>query len=230
MWLLKRLYKMLRGKELALHESLSLLSVLYYYYEKGALQLLRGSLVKPLLGKSKGFFFLGRGVSIYRKSKFFIGKNVFLGSNGYFDCFSINGVHLGDYVTIREQAWLQLTSDLVNPGDGIFIGDQTYIGPRVVLGGAASLVIGSRCQIGANVSFIAENHLFESGQEIFSQGVSRKGINIGNDCWIGNNVVVLDGVNLGAGCVVAAGAVVTKSFENGSVIAGLPAKLMRHRV
>lgn len=64
---------------------------------------------------------------------------------------------------------------------------------------------------------------------IKNQGVSNKGIKIGNNCWIGSNVTFLDGSELADGCVVAAGAVVTKKFSENSVIGGVSAKIIKIR-
>jgi acetyltransferase-like isoleucine patch superfamily enzyme len=62
------------------------------------------------------------------------------------------------------------------------------------------------------------------------QGVSRKGIKIGKNCWIGSKVTILDGVEIGDSCIVAAGAVVNKSFPSNSVIGGVPAKILKSRI
>jgi len=62
-----------------------------------------------------------------------------------------------------------------------------------------------------------------------AQGVTRAGIVIEDDCWLGAGAKILDGVTVGAGSVVGAGAVVTRSFPPKSVIGGVPAKLLRHR-
>ena len=67
-------------------------------------------------------------------------------------------------------------------------------------------------------------------EAIRQQGVTRKGINIGRNCWIGSKVTILDGVTIGEGCIIAAGAVVTQSFPENSVIAGVPAKLIKSRL
>lgn len=161
------------------------------------------------------------------RSQLHSGAGVFIGDYSYLNCYSRGGVTLRRNVTVREFAWLQLTSRLDSPGDSIEIGDDTYIGPRSILGAAAALRIGRRCQIGANVSFIAESHLFTAGDEIFSQGVSRSGITVGDDCWIGNNAVVLDGVEIGAGSVVGAAKVATKSLPARAVAVGVPARVIR---
>ena len=56
-----------------------------------------------------------------------------------------------------------------------------------------------------------------------------KEINIGNDVWIGLNVTLLDGVNIGNGSIIAAGAVVTKDVLPYSIVGGVPAKLIKMR-
>ena len=63
---------------------------------------------------------------------------------------------------------------------------------------------------------------------IKNQGESRKGVEIGNNCWIGANSTILDGVKIGDNTVIAAGSVVTKSFPKGVVIGGLPAKIIKN--
>ena len=84
---------------------------------------------------------------------------------------------------------------------------------------------------GQNIRFHAENHLYDNpDQPIYQQGVTHKGIEIGDNCWIGAGVVFLDGAKIGNGCVVAANAVVTKSFGDNLVIGGIPAKKLRDRV
>ena len=56
-----------------------------------------------------------------------------------------------------------------------------------------------------------------------------KGVKIGDNCWLDSKVTFLDGSKVGNGCIVAAGSVVTKSFEDNVIIAGVPAKIIKHR-
>ena len=218
-----------RGKRVSSFGGMKLSQVFLYMFRKGGVPAIRGVLIRPFLGAVKGVFFIGRGVNIMFASKLILGRNVYIGDYSYLNCYSKKGVHIGNNVSIREFAWLQLTSRLDNPGETIVIGDDTYIGPRVNLGAAATVEIGSRCQIGANVSFIAESHSFEEFGEIFNQGVTRKGIKVGNDCWIGNGVTILDGVIIGSGTVIGAGSVVTKDIPSQSVALGIPARVIRSR-
>ncbi|MEY2829960.1 MAG: hypothetical protein RIQ33_1818, partial [Bacteroidota bacterium] len=113
-------------------------------------------------------------------------------------------------------------------GKFIKIGNNVGMGEFAYLGGAAGLEIGDDCIIGQYLSCHPENHNFENPDELIRlQGTTRKGIKIGKNCWIGSKVTFLDGVEIGDGCVIAAGSVVNKSFPSQSVIGGVPAKLLK---
>ena len=64
-------------------------------------------------------------------------------------------------------------------------------------------------------------------KNIKDQGLEKIGINIGQNCWIGAKVTILDGVEIGNNCVIGAGSVVTKSFPDNTIIAGVPARVIR---
>ncbi len=192
--------------------------------EKGLGPGLRGALRTPMLGSSVFPLFVGRGVRILGKRHLFLGRGVSIGDFTYLDAYSQEGFHIADGVTLREGGWAQATSGLGSPGVGLWIGRDTYIGPRVYLGVGAAVMIGARCQIGGNVSIIAESHMFDGTADIFGQGVSREGVRIGEDCWIGNGVTVLDGVTIGDGCVIGAHSLVTTSLEPRTVAFGTPAR------
>jgi acetyltransferase-like isoleucine patch superfamily enzyme len=201
-----------------------------YICSRGIAPLIRGlSLFFINFDAVKFPFFRGKGVRIHHSHLISSGSGFYVGDYSYINCLSVTGLRVGKRVTIREFCWLQMTSSTNNLGEGISIGDYTYIGPRCNLGAAAMIIIGNNCQIGAGVSFIAENHLFESNKSIFGQGVSRKGIRVGDDCWMGNNVVILDGVTIGQGVVIGASSVVTKDLPDGAVAVGVPARIISIR-
>jgi acetyltransferase-like isoleucine patch superfamily enzyme len=133
-------------------------------------------------------------------------------------------------VSIREFAWIQATSSLDDPGEGLCIGDNTYIGPRSILGAAGGITIGSNVLLGAGVHLLAENHEFrDMNRRINQQGVTRKGIVIEDDVWIGNAAIVLDGVHIGRGAVIGAASVVTRDVSAFTVVAGNPARVIGKR-
>lgn len=223
-------YRLMKGRELRLAHGVGTREILTYGWTRGAMPFLRGLFSYPWLAKVGGPLFLGRGVILLYRYKLSVGKGCYIGDYSYINCLSLGGVRLGNGVTLREGAWVQLSSSLSNVGTLIEIGDSTYIGPRVVLGAGGPLLIGKNCQIGAGVNFIAENHLYKGEGAIFDKEVTKKGISVGDDCWIGNNVIVLDGVQIGNSCVIAAGAVVTKDVPDFHVAMGVPAKSVSSRV
>ena len=191
--------------------------------------LFRGFRVLFMLRKPKGMM-LGKGVSIFNSSKIKWGKFLRLGNQVYVSALSKNGIQFGDNVSIGAFSRVIVSTSLNNIGDKIVIGNNVGIGEFAYLGGAGSLKIGDECIVGQYLSCHPENHNYEDLETaIRHQGVSRKGISIGKNCWIGSKVTILDGVNIGNGSILAAGSVVTKSFPEYSIIGGVPAKLLKNR-
>jgi acetyltransferase-like isoleucine patch superfamily enzyme len=92
------------------------------------------------------------------------------------------------------------------------------------------VVIGDYVMVAPNVTIAGGNHgtRLDGGPMTFQPCVAR-GIRIGDDVWIGANVVVVDGVTIGNGAVVAAGAVVTRDVPTNVIVGGVPAKIIRNR-
>lgn len=105
------------------------------------------------------------------------------------------------------------------------VGEQTWIGPGVVLDGSGGLTIGSFCSISAG----AQIYTHDTVQWALSGGGAepeRAPTRIGNRCYIGPNVVVAKGVTIGDGCIVGAGAVVLADLPPGSKAVGAPARVV----
>lgn len=114
-------------------------------------------------------------------------------------------------------------------GGNVSIGEDTFIGPNVVIYGHGNVTIGNDCLIAMGCKIVAANHSYELGTNINKQKNIFEPINIGNDVWMGADVKVLAGVNIGDGCVIAAGSVVTKSISANTIVAGVPAKVIKQR-
>ncbi len=191
--------------------------------------LFRGLKVLFLFRKPKGMM-LGKGVSFFNISKIKWGKFLRLGNQVYVSALSKNGIHFGNNVSIGAFSRVIVSTSLNDIGDKIVIGNNVGIGEFAYLGGAGGLEIGDECIVGQYLSCHPENHNYENiNLSIRHQGVSRKGIKIGKNCWIGSKVTILDGVSIGNGSIIAAGSVVTKSFSENSIIGGVPAKLLKSR-
>lgn len=110
---------------------------------------------------------------------------------------------------------------------GIEIGSNAYIGANCNIGLS---IIGDDVLLGSNVHIISGRHVHSFQRAdipIRLQGGTLKKTVIGHDCWVGNNAVVM--ADLGDGCVVGAGSVVTKSIPPKGVVAGNPAQLIQRR-
>lgn len=133
-----------------------------------------------------------------------------------------------------------LTSILGRVGPGVFIepplsidygcnislGDNVYANFNLVILDCGMVTIGHRVLFGPNVSIFAATH--ETDVQSRRDGVEyAKPVTIGDDCWIGGNVSIMPGVNIGKGCTIGAGSVVTKDIPSFSVAMGSPARVVK---
>lgn len=174
--------------------------------------------------------FVGRHVKILEKSKLYMGSKVKLHDHVYIDALSRNGVTLGEGVVLGRGTRIECSGNIEHVGKGIFIGDGSTFGNDCFFGAAGGIKIGRDVLAGQYIRFHSENHVYADRHvRIREQGVTHKGIRIGDDCWIGSGAVFLDGAKIRDGCVVAANAVVTGTFPENVVIGGIPAKIIKKR-
>lgn len=127
---------------------------------------------------------------------------------------------LGDYSVIESFACIN------NAVGDVIIGDHTRIGLHNTIIGPVT--IGCHVNLAQGITVTALNHNFEdSDKRIDEQGVSTTPVTIEDDIWIGANAVILPGVTIGNHSVVAAGSVVTKNVPPHSLVAGVPAKIIK---
>lgn len=114
-------------------------------------------------------------------------------------------------------------------GDNVFIGRHVSI--TTSLSGRSPITIGNDVLLAEGVKIIGGNHEFRSLElRINQQGEGKQGrILIGDDVWIGAGAIVLTGVSIGSGAVIAAGSVVTKDVPPLAIVGGVPAKIIRYR-
>ena len=127
---------------------------------------------------------------------------------------------LGDYSVIESFACIN------NAVGDVIIGDHTRIGLHNTIIGPVD--IGNHVNLAQGITVTALNHNFSDiNKRIDEQGVSTNPVTIEDDVWVGANAVILPGVTIGEHCVVAAGAVVTKDVPPHSLVAGVPAKVIK---
>lgn len=200
-------------------------------YSRTVAKIFRGVVRRFFLKQAKGLFLVGRGVQISH------GRHITCGKNVKFEDFSeihglcSDGLVFGDYVTISRGVMIRPSSYYGNDlGKGLVMGEHSSIGPYGYIGCSGKITIGKNVMFGPKCSLFAENHNFsDTESSIKSQGVNQKGITVEDDCWIGSNVVILDGVTIGKGSVIGAGTLVTKDVLAGSVVMDKREKRIKER-
>ncbi len=137
-------------------------------------------------------------------------------------------VHLGDACSLEHSIYFNVAGGYRTDG-GVFLGQGTFVGSGCEFNITAAITVGANCLIASGCRFIDHNHGTEVGIPMKLQKEEEDPICIGPDVWIGANCVILKGVSIGEGAIVAAGSVVTKSLQSMGIFAGVPARLLRLR-
>ncbi len=164
------------------------------------------------------------------RGKFYHAGNVRIESNVFINALSIYGIKCGRNVSFGRNTTMIVSGSLQSLGKGVVIGNNVGLGTHGFYGGSGGLEIGDDTIFGNYVSVHPENHNYgDLDIPIRLQGVNHKGIKIGKGCWIGAKATILDGADIGDGCIVAAGAIVRGKFPPNSIIGGIPAKIIKMR-
>jgi acetyltransferase-like isoleucine patch superfamily enzyme len=123
----------------------------------------------------------------------------------------------------------RVTVKLVGAEASLRLGAHVFIGRDCLFDLSGAVEIGDGTMLAPSCRIIDHNHGTAAGEEIWRQECEHRPVRIGRGAWLGAGAIVLPGVTIGDGAVVAAGAVVTKSVEPMAIVAGNPARLIRHR-
>lgn len=170
-------------------------------------------LIKPIIVVSYEFiqqlvFALPR----YRTMNFL--KTIFL---------KLNGAKIGRGCTFYPRVWIA-------PGRGLVLGDNVDLALDVLITTGGGVEIGDRSLIGYRAQIISANHEIPKDYgRIFRSGHVKAMVTIGKDVWVGGNSMILPGVTIGDGAVVAGGSVVSKDVPPYTIVGGIPAKFIKKR-
>ena len=174
---------------------------------------------------------LGKHCTIRNPQCLTVGRNFVAEDHSEIQALSKFGVTFGDNVTVGSFAMIRPSGYYGREiGEGMCMGDSSNVGPYCYIGCSGFVTIGSNVLMGPRVSIIAESHNFSRTDiTIKQQDVTRRGVQIGDDCWLGSNSVILAGTSIGKGAIVGAGAVVTADVPDYAIVGGVPARPIRNR-
>lgn len=184
-------------------------------------------LVYRLIIKMEGWAAIENGVRIRFGDNLRLGHGTYI-DNGVYLHATPNGIDIGANSMVMHGAVLHVYNFRDIPHSGIHIGEDCLVGEYSIIRGQGGVYIGDRVYTSPYTQVIAVNHIFDDPAKPFiNQGITAEGIVIEDDVWLGSGAIITDGVTIGKGSVVAAGAVVTQDVEPGTVVGGVPAKVIR---
>jgi acetyltransferase-like isoleucine patch superfamily enzyme len=187
---------------------------------------LRGYAYRSLFGGIGKGCFIEKDVRWQVPRSVVLGRRVMVGQGCFVDAHSLTSrIELQDDVWLSQGCFL-----VVGRNATILIGPRSYVGHRCLFYGHGGIQVGQDVLMANDVQLICGNHTFARRDlPIRAQPTEERPIVIEDDVWLGASAIVLGGVTVGQGSVVAAGAVVTRSLPPYSVARGVPAQIVGAR-
>ncbi len=138
-------------------------------------------------------------------------------------------IRIHSNTTILSGARLQPYPELVEDMPHITIGKRCFFCYRLSMLAGADITVGDDVLVASDVSIISHNHGIdpESKEPYMKQKLETAPVSIGDNCWIGDKVIILPGVSIGKGCVIGGGAIVTRDVPDYSIAVGNPARVIK---
>lgn len=226
--LISKIISKIKKEEYKIDDAIKTSDIISIIYNRGT-QVIRGLLYKFRI-KSNGITFIGEKVKILSGNKIRAGKGLILEDGCFINALSKGGIIIGDNVSIGRNTIIECTGVIRELGESLIIEDNVGIAANTFISMRGSIKISKNTIMGPGVSIHAENHNFTNIDiPVRKQGVTRQGIEIGEDCWIGAKTVILDGVKIGKSVIIAAGSVVNKDINDYEIVGGIPAKVIKSR-
>lgn len=160
-----------------------------------------------------------RGKTIYLKfilsERLKIGRRIYFGSHFNLDITARKCIfNIGNSVVFRKHAVIR-----IREGAELHIGNNVFFNESISINCRNKIVIGDHCMFGENVKLYDHNHRFrDKSTPIIDQGFSVGFIEIGKNCWIGSNVVILKNVKIGNSVVVGSNCLITDDIPENSIV------------
>lgn len=229
MELLNKLIQKLGKKGYTVDKDLSKRDI-YITVKDKLFAVIRGFCLKIWLKRSGGLIFLGRHTKIRYCHRISLGKTISIGDNVEINALSKKGIVMGNNISIHRNTIIECTGVIRELGEGLVVGNNVGFAENCFIQVRGNVTIGSNVMFGPGVSVFSENHGFLNLDiPMIDQPSSRKDVVIEDDVWLGANSIILYGVTIGKGSIIAAGAVVSKDVPPFSVAAGVPARIIGSR-
>jgi acetyltransferase-like isoleucine patch superfamily enzyme len=185
------------------------------------------ALLYRLILQMDGVAAIENGVRLRFASHIRLGNGVYLDQGVYLHACP-NGIEIGEGTFVMHHAELHVYNFRNMPHSGICIGRNCLISEFNVLRGQGGIIIGDNVYTAPLVQMLAVDHVYDDPtRPIIEQGITAKGIVVEDNAWIGAGAIITDGVRVGKGAVVGAGAVVVEDVPPHTVVAGVPAKVVK---
>ena len=164
-------------------------------------------------------------ILIDKEAKLTIADNVYLGRNVEVRC------HMTSQITIEKGVKIDRSVRILSTNNAqILISEGSKIGLNSVLNGGDSITIGVNSMLSGFVYLQTSMHKFNNKDfSMREQGYKHAPISLAEDTWLGAHTVIMPNVSLGKGSIAGSNSVVTKSFKEFSIIAGVPGELLKTR-
>jgi acetyltransferase-like isoleucine patch superfamily enzyme len=225
--LLIYLVKKVRNENLEIgnFSNLDILRIFFYRFIK----LTRGVTFLLIRFKKPKFFFLGNKSKLIGIEKMTFGKAITIGQNVKISSIGSKGFYFGNNFTIRDFSIIDSFGSIKKDSGKLVIGDNVGISEFCYFAIRGDIFIGDNVIFGPGVKIFTENHSFRLLDKFFRlQDEIRNKVIIGDNVWIGSNSIILPGVTIEDNAVIAAGSVVNKNIEAGTVVGGVPAKFIKY--
>lgn len=178
--------------------------------------------------KANGIFCIEENVQICHAKNLKLRKNVFIGRNAYIGA-SGGGITIYENAIIMDNCYINVFNYFASGTSSITIHENVVLSTGCVLHGHSGVEIGRNTIVGPQTVFVSGEHgdIAPDSNYRFAECTVNTPIYIGENVWIGSNVIILPGVTIGSHAVIGAGSIVTKDVPGFTVYAGNPARMLR---
>ena len=167
------------------------------------------------------FKYFGKGTTLEIAGQVRMGKNVYIG-----DQVSLI-VEQGATLSIADNSFIGESCYIKCFGGDIAIGQDVSINSKSFINGCGGVSIGDNTRIGTQSIIIASNHKFDDPDILVKDQITKQGVSLGGNIWLGARVTVLDGVNIPDNSVIGACSLVSKTLAEPGIYVGIPARKIK---